>query len=128
LTDQTDVFDLPAPPTGPAADVPAHEANRYVAYVAWCQTRDGACAWVWIKDHALGLLKAGTTRISAKTLVEDCRQELKVEINNTYTAWIADDLVRWDLIRGCSTSSNGGDAGRRSKWTSQRFRCPGSRR
>ena len=95
-TDQADVFDLPAPPTGPAVETPTRDQNRYAAYLEWRQTRDGACAWVWIKDRALGLLRAGTTRLSAKTLVEECRQELKVELNNTWTCWLADDLVRWD--------------------------------
>lgn len=95
-TDQADVFDLPAPPTGPEADVPGPDANRHAAYLEWRQTRDGACAWVWIKGQASRLGAMDATRISVKGLVEQCRAELKVEINNTYTAWIADDLVRWD--------------------------------
>lgn len=96
-TSQADVFDLPAPPTGPAVETPTREQNRYAAYVEWRQSREGACAWVSIKDRVRELLlHKAEPRISVKGLVEQCRAEMTVKINNTYTAWIADDLVRWD--------------------------------
>jgi hypothetical protein len=39
------------------------------------------------------MLRSGAKRISTKALVETARAELKLEINNTYTAYIADDLL-----------------------------------
>jgi hypothetical protein len=96
VIEQTDVSDPPAPPTGPVADVPTREANRYASYLEWRETIRGADAWAWLRNRARSLLLTGEQRISTKGLVEDCRAALKVEINNTYTAWLADDLVRWD--------------------------------
>lgn len=90
---ETPLFSSPAPPTGPEGRVPTEHEGRRAAYLQWRKSLDGASAWAWITDRARGLLASGSTRISAKALVEDCRAALKVEINNTWTAWIADDLV-----------------------------------
>jgi len=99
MIDAADVsdFELPSPPTGPAVETPTREQNRYVAYLEWRGTRDGSCVWAYLKARVRELLlHKPDPRISVKGLVEACRAELKVEINNTYTAWLADDLVRWD--------------------------------
>jgi hypothetical protein len=96
VSEQIDVFEPPAPPTGPLADVPTREQNKFAAYVEWRGSLRGATAWRWLQDRALGLLRSGVRRISVNALVEEGRRGLGVAINNTWRAWIADDLVRWD--------------------------------
>lgn len=83
----------PRPPTGPLVLPPPPAANTPAAYRAWRATADGDEAWGWILGRAREALATGRDRLSAKALVEGCRARLKVEINNTWTAWIADDLV-----------------------------------
>lgn len=84
---------LPEPPTGPRKAPPRKAANTREAYWAWRKTEDGKKAWAGIRDMALGSLKAGESRISAKSLVELERGAEAIEINNTYTAYVADELV-----------------------------------
>jgi len=86
----------PAPPTGPAADVPTAAANRAEAYLAWRATQDGTLVLRWLLDRARERLAAGRRRISVNALVEAARVALGVPINNTYRAWLADELVMRD--------------------------------
>lgn len=90
---QPTIFDPPAPPTGPQTPGNSARAGSRDAYVTWRHTA-GTRAWLFILDRASCLLRSGAKRISTKALVETARGELKLEINNTYTAYIADDLLR----------------------------------
>jgi len=83
----------PPPPTGPPADIPDHAANRYRHYVAWRVTREGMRTYSLIQARALTLLSEGERRVSVNALAEEVRRR-KRKVNNTYRAWIADDLVR----------------------------------
>lgn len=83
------LFDIPDPPTGPRA-MPA-AANTLQGYWRWRESEDGRTVWRAIERWALEQYPG---RISAKALVERARNEMRREVNNTYTAWIGDDLVR----------------------------------
>lgn len=100
--------DLPLfdqPPSGPACRmVASHRANTRAGYLAWRGTEDGLAVWELVQRKALAILSAanrayvtGTTwkppRISTKAIVEQVRAELRLEVNNSYTAMFADDLV-----------------------------------
>jgi hypothetical protein len=83
----------PAPPTGPAAVVPARDAGRYRAYLTWKAGSQGAAAVGWIAGRAWELACVpGVSRITVNRLVEEARVAFGA-INNTWRAWIADDLV-----------------------------------
>lgn len=84
----------PPPPTGPVADVPTTEQGQHSAYRLWRGTAEGEVAYRWIEDRALGLFRAGETRISPRTLVGVARDHLKTPINDHFSPWIADDLIR----------------------------------
>ena len=83
----------PAPPTGPAVVPPSREANSYSAYREWRETEDGALAWRHLVDGARQQAADLVSRISVYGLSEEARHILKIEINNTFRPWIADDLV-----------------------------------
>ena len=84
------MFDVPDPPTGPEK-IP--EDATWEAYCGWRETAEGLRVWLDIEEQALAAFLAGARRIGVKALVESARSRLRVEINNTYTAWLADDLV-----------------------------------
>jgi hypothetical protein len=51
--------------------------------------------WREIASRALGAVeRAGERRISTKRLVEEVRARLKVKVNNSWTSFIADELVQ----------------------------------
>lgn len=83
----------PKPPTGPAATIPAAKSNTLQAYREWRLTVDGALVWNHVEALALYYWHEGETRISVNSLVEEVRRNTKRQVNNTYRAWIADDLV-----------------------------------
>jgi hypothetical protein len=89
-----DLGPLFTPPSGPATAEAGARANSHAAYAAWRETGDGLKVWLAVEQRALDLYGAGARRISTKALVELARASLKLEINNTYTAWLADDLIR----------------------------------
>lgn len=93
MTDDLPLFTPPVP-SGPQSVVPVRAQNSYVAYLHWRASEDGIRAWDRIQYHALRLERDGAARISTKALVEMVRGELKVDINNTATPWLADDLIR----------------------------------
>ena len=85
------LFDVPDPPTGPPK-MPS-QPNTWAGYLAWRRSADGLTVWWAIEDEALRRLAAGDKRVSLKGLVELVRGN-GAEINNTHTAWLADDLCR----------------------------------
>ena len=88
----------PEPPSGPATDPrkftgePPDVATRYAA---WKASKGGWRAWRYMEATALDLAARGELRISVKYLAEQARRALepKVELDNRFTARIADDLV-----------------------------------
>ncbi len=84
--------EAPSPPTGPARIPPPRSANTRAAYFAWRTSVDGRTAWEAIQRLALQQ-SALHSRLSVNALVEAVRATYRVEINNTYRAWLADDLV-----------------------------------
>jgi len=85
------LFDIPDPPTGPAK-MPS-QPNTFAGYLAWRRSDAGLKVWRAIEDEALRRLAHGDRRVSPKGLVEWIRAAGN-EINNTHTAWLADDLCR----------------------------------
>jgi hypothetical protein len=85
--------EAPAPPTGPTKIAPDAEANHYTVYCEWRETEEGKKVWEFVVAEALLLARAGEKRISVNALCEQARHKLKALVNNTYRAWIADDLV-----------------------------------
>jgi hypothetical protein len=59
----------------------------------WLDTPDGRMAWPWIVERALLWASAGEKRCGVKSLVERCRDELHVHIDNRWTAAMARKLV-----------------------------------
>lgn len=90
-----------APPAGTEQrqlPLPGTIAERYAA---WRQTEDGQRAWAWIAERAIGEVARGATRLSAKGLVEACRHDLHIRINNIATPYIARELEdTYDITRG----------------------------
>jgi hypothetical protein len=84
------------PPSGPLSPGPEARANTGAAYGAWRATQDGLRVWRLLVARAQAALRAGAKRISVNALVEAARQELKLEVNNTWRSWLADDLVGVD--------------------------------
>lgn len=101
---QRSLFDgppAPPPPTGPAADIPEREANKYNRYLEWRQTVEGKRAWVYMVQECRKLLDEARLvgqelRISTKWLAEQVRRIYKIHVNNSYTGWLADDLVEFN--------------------------------
>jgi hypothetical protein len=90
------LFDPPPPPTGPQTPDNSARAGSRDAYMAWRYTADGLRVWLFVLERARAMLRSGAKRISTKALVETARGELKLKINNTYTAYLADDLLTVD--------------------------------
>jgi hypothetical protein len=88
----------PEAPSGPPTDVGKFLSHhsRGIRYAQWKGTEAGWRVWRYVECTALDLAARGEQRISVKYLVEQARRGLdkpKVEINNSYTALLADDLV-----------------------------------
>ena len=83
----------PPPPSGPEGRIPSRPEGEYHSYLVWKQSPDGHRACAWILDRVMARLRAGEQRISTRTILCECRDALKVEINNIYSPWIADDLI-----------------------------------
>ena len=84
----------PPPPSGPQRDVERFCGTSYEGYVWWkTSTVEGRRAFGYIEQCALVAAEKGQARISVNRLVEEVRVHLQLEVNNTYRAWIADDLV-----------------------------------
>lgn len=91
MTAEPTLFDVPSGPASPGTDA---RANTGAAYGAWRATADGLKVWLFLLGRARAAFASGATRISVNKLVEEARVELKLDVNNTYRAWLADDLVR----------------------------------
>lgn len=83
----------PPPPTGPEIDVPGTDANRYTAYRGWLQTEDGRHVWGLFVAAITRAIARNETRWSPRDFASGLRADLKIKINNTYTAWLADDMI-----------------------------------
>ncbi len=72
---------------------PLPQAKKYASYVKWRQTEDGRRVYRAFVELAFSEANRGATRVSAKGLCEHVRHVLKIQINNTFVSWIADDLI-----------------------------------
>ena len=86
--------EIAEPPSGPPGSVPHRRSGSRAAYLDWRATEEGQQVWRSIKDRAADALRHDEERIGTKGLVEATRALLKVPINNSYTGWLADDLIR----------------------------------
>lgn len=83
----------PPPPSGPQSPIPTPLAGSREAYWAWRRTEDGLVAWGGIQRTVLGLVASGASRISINAVVEQVRSNTGLRINNTWRAYIADELI-----------------------------------
>lgn len=87
-------FDLfNPPPSGPAATIPSPKSGTRAAYWVWRKTDDGVMVWRWILERVNAAFMAGEKRASPRTLVADCREALRVKVNDHFSAFVADELV-----------------------------------
>ncbi len=94
MGDQKEIpFGPPDPPTGPVVEPPPKSKNTLAAYRIWRESAEGLAVWRYVSEQALSMANGNAKRISTKTLVEAARLRMKLEINNSYTAYFADDLV-----------------------------------
>lgn len=97
---QPTLFDVPS---GPATPIPPPSANSREAYWHWRRGPEGRRAWAQIESAALSIVsgRGERARISTKSLVEYARGSLHLHINNSYTAYIADELIeRFPFLKG----------------------------
>jgi len=91
-SDGLPLFDPPPPPpTGPQTDV--GKFARAAAYDAWRDTEDGQKVRSFVAREALAAYYSGAARISVRDLATAARGVLGVEINNNFTARMADELI-----------------------------------
>lgn len=85
----------PEPPSGPQRDPRRYTglAGSWRGYELWKATEEGRRAFAYIERAALDQAARGEARVSPRTLVAQVRERLKLEVNDHYSAWIADDLV-----------------------------------
>jgi hypothetical protein len=88
---QGDLFNVPAPPSGPVAKDPG-ESTR-VAFWQFLTTGAGAVFWNRLEHKATEAFRAGKTRFSPRTFVAWYRDEYGLQINNDFSPWLADELV-----------------------------------
>ncbi len=72
---------------------PIPKAKSYASYLMWRQTEDGQQVYSAFAELALSEVNHGAKRVSAKGLCEYVRHALKIQINNSFVSWIADDLI-----------------------------------
>lgn len=73
--------------------VPLRTTNEE-KYLRWRQSDAGAEIFAWVRERALEQALAQATRIGIKDLWEEARRYFKRSSNNTYTAFVARELVR----------------------------------
>ena len=73
--------------------IPIPKAKSYASYLMWRQTEDGQRVYGVFAELALSEVNKGARRVSAKGLCEHVRHALKIQINNSFVSWIADDLI-----------------------------------
>lgn len=84
---------LPAPPTGPPIEVPNHKQNQFSRYRHWLKSEDGLAVWRAAVADLDAALSRGEARWSPRDFASRFRTASRVAINNTFTAWLADDLI-----------------------------------
>lgn len=91
---QRGLFDPPpSPPTGPVPAVVPRAVDGFRGrYEEW-RGGIGGEAYAAIRNWARSDVACGGRRISTKALVERARSLYKIPINNTFTPYIADDLI-----------------------------------
>ena len=82
-------------PSGPPSDPPSQPTGTRECYLAWRATEEGGRAWGAIRAYAAELMAQQPRRVSTKHIVETIRLRLHVKINNSWTCFIADDLIAW---------------------------------
>ena len=96
MSSQPTLWEVPSPPSGPQTDVRkfTREAGTHRAYVWWrTETEEGRRVFAYVERCALTEAARGETRISIRTLAEQARMRLKIEMNDHYSPWMADDLL-----------------------------------
>ena len=84
----------PGPPTGPLADIYSHGDNKPERFVAFMRSEVGMEFMVAAAQNALWALEIGVKRFSVLGYIHEYRALHKVKINNTFSPWISDELVR----------------------------------
>lgn len=87
------MFDRAAFPVRRPAARTEQRPLKEARYRQWRETTLGQRAWSWMLRDALDQAHDGARRIGVKSLVERCRDELKVTVNNSWTGFLARDLV-----------------------------------
>lgn len=81
---------LPDPPTGPLAQPYTPADGRPARYVKFITSDEGRVFWNALVHAAL----QAKGRFSTRTFVAMYRDQEKVRINDHFTVWLADDLLR----------------------------------
>jgi len=68
-------------------------------YRAWRATEDGEQVWLAIHARARNLVMLGDEWVGVKCLVEDARRQLRIKINNSFTAYLARDLAHDPMLK-----------------------------
>ena len=84
---------VPAPPTGPAAEVYSREAGKPPALIKFMESDDGPPFWLALEEAALAALGRRERRFSARGFLAHWRDTKRVRINNDFSPWFADRLV-----------------------------------
>ena len=71
-----------------------------MSYLAWRATEEGGRAWDAIRHYATELMVQQPLRLSTKHIVETIRLRLRIKINNSWTCFVADDLIVWQPAFG----------------------------
>ena len=98
----TSEFVSPWPESPPAGDeqgeLPLGDTTL-ARYRAWRATEDGEQVWLAIHARARNLVMLGDEWVGVKCLVEDARRQLRIKINNSFTAYLARDLTRDPMLK-----------------------------
>jgi hypothetical protein len=84
----------PPPPSGPDAEPYKQEDGRPSAFLRFLETAEGAAFWESIQTAALEALEAGEKRFSPRSFLGNYRVTEKVRVNDHYSPWFADMLVK----------------------------------
>jgi hypothetical protein len=79
----------PAPPTGPAAEIPNRAAGSYGAYLEW---RDTDVGQRFFNEARAAALEADG-RFSPRSFLAWFRDEYKVRVNDHFSPYLADELI-----------------------------------
>lgn len=82
------------PPARPAEQrVLPVPSTIQAAFESWRQTEAGSRVVAWMEAEVLRLQREGKRRIGMKSVAEDARDELRLELNNSFVSLIAREFV-----------------------------------